>query len=217
MEAVSTAETSVNFYETVWPNIPGDSHLHSRRRENLKSRLFRIRWTKTDSEKLMFQFWPRNCGNIFCQENLLVVPSSDFVINMDILNLCYQLKINYEFYFINDVNMCKPMYVRALMCVYMSVSYFFSSFCFFMASFYFVLIYSFSTFLILRHFFFLIVYLTSSCAFAILILITFPILYPPCYFFLPPPPPSATFSFSAFTFLPFDFLFYTSSDHLVAG
>jgi hypothetical protein len=27
MEAVSTSETSVNFYETTWRNIPEDSHL----------------------------------------------------------------------------------------------------------------------------------------------------------------------------------------------
>jgi hypothetical protein len=32
-------ETSVNFYQTTWRNNPEDSHLHNRRRENLKSRL----------------------------------------------------------------------------------------------------------------------------------------------------------------------------------
>jgi hypothetical protein len=37
MEAVSTSETSANFYEITWRNIPEDSHLHTRRRENLKS------------------------------------------------------------------------------------------------------------------------------------------------------------------------------------
>jgi hypothetical protein len=36
MEAASTSETSVNFYQTKRRNIPADSHLHSRRRENLK-------------------------------------------------------------------------------------------------------------------------------------------------------------------------------------
>jgi hypothetical protein len=36
MEAVSTSETSVNFYQTAWRNIPEDSHLHNRRRDNLK-------------------------------------------------------------------------------------------------------------------------------------------------------------------------------------
>jgi hypothetical protein len=37
MEAVSTSETSVNFYQTTRRNIPEDSHLHTRRCENLKS------------------------------------------------------------------------------------------------------------------------------------------------------------------------------------
>jgi hypothetical protein len=37
MEAVSTSETSVNFYQTTRRYNPEDSHLHIRRRENLKS------------------------------------------------------------------------------------------------------------------------------------------------------------------------------------
>jgi hypothetical protein len=37
MEAVSTSETLVNFYQTTRRNIPGDSHLHTRRSEDLKS------------------------------------------------------------------------------------------------------------------------------------------------------------------------------------
>jgi hypothetical protein len=37
MEAVNTYETSANFYQITWRNAPGDSHLHIRRRENLKS------------------------------------------------------------------------------------------------------------------------------------------------------------------------------------
>jgi hypothetical protein len=41
MEAVSTSETSVNFYQTARRNIPEDSHLHTRRRENLKSHQLR--------------------------------------------------------------------------------------------------------------------------------------------------------------------------------
>jgi hypothetical protein len=39
MEAVSTSETSVNFYQTILRNIPEDSRLHTRRRENLKSHI----------------------------------------------------------------------------------------------------------------------------------------------------------------------------------
>jgi hypothetical protein len=37
MEAASTSETSVNFYQTARRNNPEDSHLHTRHRENLKS------------------------------------------------------------------------------------------------------------------------------------------------------------------------------------
>jgi hypothetical protein len=37
MEAVSTSETSTNFYQTTWYNVPEDSDLHNRRCEKLKS------------------------------------------------------------------------------------------------------------------------------------------------------------------------------------
>jgi hypothetical protein len=37
MEAASTCETSVNFYQTTQQYNPEDGHLHTRRRENLKS------------------------------------------------------------------------------------------------------------------------------------------------------------------------------------
>jgi hypothetical protein len=37
MEASSTSETSVNFYQTTRRNNPEDSHLYTRRRENLKA------------------------------------------------------------------------------------------------------------------------------------------------------------------------------------
>jgi hypothetical protein len=37
MEAASTSETSADFYQTTRCNDPKDSHLHTRRRENLKS------------------------------------------------------------------------------------------------------------------------------------------------------------------------------------
>jgi hypothetical protein len=36
-EAARTSETSVYFYQTARRNNPEDSHLHTRRRENLKS------------------------------------------------------------------------------------------------------------------------------------------------------------------------------------
>jgi hypothetical protein len=40
MEAVSTSKMSLNFYQTTRRNIPEDSHLHTRRRENLKLLMF---------------------------------------------------------------------------------------------------------------------------------------------------------------------------------
>jgi hypothetical protein len=40
MEAANTSETSVNFYQTAWRNDTEDSHVHTRRRENLKSHSF---------------------------------------------------------------------------------------------------------------------------------------------------------------------------------
>jgi hypothetical protein len=43
MEALSTYETSVNFYQITRCNIPEDSHLYTRRSENLKSYLLSIR------------------------------------------------------------------------------------------------------------------------------------------------------------------------------
>jgi hypothetical protein len=39
METPSTSETPVNFYQTTRRNIPEDSHLHTRRRENLKNQI----------------------------------------------------------------------------------------------------------------------------------------------------------------------------------
>jgi glycyl-tRNA synthetase alpha subunit len=43
MEAVSTSETSVNFYQTTRGNIPEDSHLHTHRHQNLKSHQVRLK------------------------------------------------------------------------------------------------------------------------------------------------------------------------------
>jgi hypothetical protein len=37
MEAVRTSETSVNFYQTTRRDVPEGCHLHTHRRENLKS------------------------------------------------------------------------------------------------------------------------------------------------------------------------------------
>jgi hypothetical protein len=48
MEAASTSETLVNFYQTTRRYNPEDSHLHTHRRENLKSFLI------SSSEELAF-------------------------------------------------------------------------------------------------------------------------------------------------------------------
>jgi hypothetical protein len=39
MDTTSISETSVNFYQTIRRNIPHGSHLHTRRRKNIKSNL----------------------------------------------------------------------------------------------------------------------------------------------------------------------------------
>jgi hypothetical protein len=49
LEAASTSETSVNFYETTRRYIPEDSHIPTRRHENLKFHL-------------LFQYFPK----VFC-------------------------------------------------------------------------------------------------------------------------------------------------------
>jgi hypothetical protein len=45
MEAASTSETSVSFYQTTRRNIPEDRHLLTHRRENLKSHLILLNLT----------------------------------------------------------------------------------------------------------------------------------------------------------------------------
>jgi hypothetical protein len=42
MEAVSFSESSVSVYQTTQCNIPEDSHLHTRRRENLRSHIILV-------------------------------------------------------------------------------------------------------------------------------------------------------------------------------
>jgi hypothetical protein len=39
MKAVSTSETSANFYQTTRRSVPEEQNLYARRREDLKSRL----------------------------------------------------------------------------------------------------------------------------------------------------------------------------------
>jgi hypothetical protein len=54
MEAASTSETSVNFYQTTRRNNPEDSHLHNFRRENLKYHLSFSSFSFTFSTFLFF-------------------------------------------------------------------------------------------------------------------------------------------------------------------
>jgi hypothetical protein len=46
IEAASTFEMSVNFYQTTWRYHPEDSHLHTRCCENLKSYLDKTKFSK---------------------------------------------------------------------------------------------------------------------------------------------------------------------------
>jgi hypothetical protein len=52
IRAMPASETSVNFYQTAQRYYPEDSHLHSRRRENLKSSLtdalFVVLWQREE-------------------------------------------------------------------------------------------------------------------------------------------------------------------------
>jgi hypothetical protein len=72
MEAVSTSETSVNFYQTTWRNIPEDSHVHTRRRENLKFKLCNI---LGDVYKILLFLW--------LLVYLMTLSSSDYTVSQD--------------------------------------------------------------------------------------------------------------------------------------
>jgi hypothetical protein len=50
-EVFAASETSVNFYEATRRNIPEDSHLHTRRRENLKPRSKRKKKAKRKEKR----------------------------------------------------------------------------------------------------------------------------------------------------------------------
>jgi hypothetical protein len=65
-EATSTSETSVNFYQTTRRNNPEDSHLHTRRLENMKSHsvsrspylyLMCVEVNTAKAEELFFSSW----------------------------------------------------------------------------------------------------------------------------------------------------------------
>jgi hypothetical protein len=52
MEAASTSETSVNFYQTTRRYNPEDSHLHARRSENHKSYLLSFLQIQSMKDKI---------------------------------------------------------------------------------------------------------------------------------------------------------------------
>jgi hypothetical protein len=56
MEAASTSEISINFYQITRRNIPEDSHLHTRCRENLKSYLVFWLFTRVSEEHALLPF-----------------------------------------------------------------------------------------------------------------------------------------------------------------
>jgi hypothetical protein len=60
MEAISTSETSVNFYETKRRSIPEGCQLHTCRRENLKSHM-----KHTDVQNLFYYAFP------LCKESIM--------------------------------------------------------------------------------------------------------------------------------------------------
>jgi hypothetical protein len=51
MEAASTSETSINFYQATRRNIPEDSKLNTRRRENLKSHFLYFEFSRKPDQK----------------------------------------------------------------------------------------------------------------------------------------------------------------------
>jgi hypothetical protein len=55
MEATRTSETLVNFYQTTRRYNPEDSHLHTHRRENLKS-YYRLRVFENRVLRRIFEF-----------------------------------------------------------------------------------------------------------------------------------------------------------------
>jgi hypothetical protein len=86
MEAASTSETSVNLYRTTQRNNPEDSHLHTCRRENMKSHLFLLlpTWLYTRltvcGAIVLFHFVPSERRSIsfslrFCWSKCDVTPS----------------------------------------------------------------------------------------------------------------------------------------------
>jgi hypothetical protein len=79
MEAASTSETLVNFYQTTRCYDPEDSHLHSCRHENLKSYLF---WA------VSLEIWVNHISNgtLKPEQEILIVPEVKMIILMKFVN-----------------------------------------------------------------------------------------------------------------------------------
>jgi hypothetical protein len=78
MEAMNNSETSVNSYETTRRNIPEDSHLHTRRRENLKSFWFYLATGKSQAFYTLVINYLKN-SNGFTRDSNVLTDSMDFV------------------------------------------------------------------------------------------------------------------------------------------
>jgi hypothetical protein len=133
---------------------------------------------------------------------------------MNVSNSRYKLKQNYRFYFINNVHVCRTVYVRALMCVHTSVSYFFITFCFFIIPLCFVPIYSSYITSNLQSFFFL--NRLSHFLFCIFSLFLLLSLFFSRLIFILPLMLLFHFTLSLF-FLSLSVSCVTSSGHLIAG
>jgi hypothetical protein len=78
MEAENISETSINFYQTTRRNNPGNSHFHTRCRENLKSH-------KSNVLSLGFPKVDENFVNLFF---FLVLSKATFCLSEIFSDLC---------------------------------------------------------------------------------------------------------------------------------
>jgi hypothetical protein len=73
MEAVRTSETSVFFNETARLYIPQGCHVHTRRRENLKSFLLLFTSFKVEAQRLVPTMSKRHLSSPFCRSSEMSV------------------------------------------------------------------------------------------------------------------------------------------------
>jgi hypothetical protein len=77
MEAANTSETSIHFYQTTRRNISEDSHIHIRRRENLKSHNVYLPYLQIKIKYFQLEY----CYTIF-MFSFLVIQSWLFLISL---------------------------------------------------------------------------------------------------------------------------------------